>query len=262
MSETFQITVDAAESYEANFVPAFFAQWVPALCAAAAVGPGQRVLDVGCGTGIVARTAADLVAPGGTVTGVDLNEAMLTVARRVRGDLDWRQGDASALPFGDGSFDVVLSQMMLMFVDAEAALGEMARVAATGGVVGILVPSDLGRQPAFSSFVDVAAVHAGPDAVSLLGSYFACGDLDALAELAASAGLRVTAADRVEGTYSAPSVDAAVTTEIESTPLRERIGDDVYDRIRAGARTAWRPYTAPDGSLHAPFECNLVVARR
>ena len=67
--------------------------------------PGQRVLDVACGTGIVARTAADLVAPDGTVVGVDLNEAMLTVARRVRPDIEFHQGNADALPFADETFD-------------------------------------------------------------------------------------------------------------------------------------------------------------
>src|SRR5687767_940300 len=97
--ETFQIPIEAAECYEAEFVPAFFAQWAPILCTAAAVTAGQALLDVGCGTGIVARTAADRVAPVGSVTGLDVNEAMLTVARRDRPDLDWRRGDACALPF-------------------------------------------------------------------------------------------------------------------------------------------------------------------
>ena len=69
------------------------------------------MLDVACGTGIVARTAADLTGPAAGIVGVDLNEAMLSVARRVRADIDWRQGDAASLPFADGSFDVVLSQM-------------------------------------------------------------------------------------------------------------------------------------------------------
>jgi ubiquinone/menaquinone biosynthesis C-methylase UbiE len=90
-------------------------QWAPILCQAAGVAPGQRVLDVACGTGIVTRTAADRVAPGGRAVGVDLNEAMLTVARRVRPDIEFHRTDAARLPFADESFDTVLSQVALMF---------------------------------------------------------------------------------------------------------------------------------------------------
>jgi SAM-dependent methyltransferase len=260
--ETFQIPLEAAEHYEAAFVPAFFAQWAPVLCAAARVAPGDSVLDVGCGTGIVARTAADLVAPDGSVTGLDLNDAMLTVARRIRPDLDWRRGDAGNLPFRDHAFDAVLSQMALMFVpDRPAAMREMARVARPGGAVAILVPSRLERQAAFGPLIEVAARHAGPEARSLMSSYFVCGGLDRLAALAEAAGLTVTVARTEAGTYRAPSVDAAVANEVESTPLRARITDDVYERIREDARVALASYTEADGSLNAPFEADLVVAR-
>jgi len=113
-AEAFQIPIEAAEAYEATFVPAFFAQWAPILCDAAGVGAGHTVLDVACGTGIVARVAAER-AGAARVTGVDRNEAMLTVARRVRTDIDWRHGDAAALPLPGRSFDAVLCQMALMF---------------------------------------------------------------------------------------------------------------------------------------------------
>ena len=65
---------------------------------------------------------------------------------------------------------------------------------------------------------------------------------------------------RVDGTYRAPSVDAFVTTEVESTPLVERISAETYQRIRDEARTVLAPFTAADGSVAAPFESNLVVA--
>jgi len=262
-AETFQIPIEAAEFYEAEFVPAFFAQWAPVLCTAAGVAPGHNVLDVACGTGIVARTAADLVGPIGSVTGLDLNEAMLTVARRVSPDLAWRQGDAGSLPFDHQSFDVVISQMALMFLpDRDQALREMARVTARAGTVGVLVPSELERQAAFASFIDIAARRAGPEAVSLLSSYFVCGGLDRLTALVEGAGLTVTDARVVTGTYRAPSVDAAVATEVESTPLRERISDNVYEQIREDARSALARYTAADGSYSAPFDADLVVAER
>ena len=168
-SESFQITLEIAEFYEAAFVPAFFAQWAPILCEAAGVAPGHRVLDVACGTGIVTRTAADLVAPAGRAVGVDLNEAMLSVARRVRPAIEFRQGDAALLPFGDESFDKVLSQMALMFFpDRATAVQEMARVTASGGIVAVLVPGALEHQEAFARFVDLAVRCAGDQARSLL----------------------------------------------------------------------------------------------
>ena len=77
---------------------------------AAAINAGDRMLDVACGTGVVSRAAADLVGPEGSVTGVDLNPAMLTVARRVAPEVDRPQGDVAALPFGADAFDVVTCQ--------------------------------------------------------------------------------------------------------------------------------------------------------
>lgn len=261
-SESFQIPLEAAEAYEAAFVPAFFAQWAPILCDAAGVETGQRILDVACGTGIVARTAADRVGSA-NVVGVDLNEAMLIVARRVHPDIDWRQGDAAAIPLEDGSVDTVLCQMALMFFpDRVAALREMARVAGPGGTIGVLVPSSLDAQPAYGPFVDMAARHAGSEARSLLSTYFSCGDLGDLTTLFDAAGLPSPTTATHLGTASFPSVDALVTTEVDSTPLAERITDDVRERIRNGAGNVLAPFTAADGSLRAPFEVHVVTARR
>jgi ubiquinone/menaquinone biosynthesis C-methylase UbiE len=262
-TETFQIPIEAAEAYEAAFVPAFFAQWAPRLLDIAGVAPGRSVLDVACGTGIVARTAADRLGPGAVVVGVDLNEAMLTVARRVRPDLDWRQGDVADPPFPDSSFDTVLCQMALMFFpDRLRALAEMARVTVPGGMVALAVPAALAEQDAFRPFIEMAGRHAGPEAVSLLSSYFVCGDLDELRALIEAAGLDVVAARTVVGRYRFESVDAAVRTEVESTPLVDRISDEVYGRIREEARELLRPFTTADGALEAPFPAYLVAARR
>src|SRR5262245_31664321 len=176
-NETFEIPLEVAEIYEERFVPALFADWAPLTVDAADPAEGDRVLDVACGTGIVARTVADRIGPGG-LTGVDLYEAMLTVAQRVRPDLDWRQGDAAALPFADESYDAVLCQFALMFFpNRERAVSELARVARGGGRVVVSVPAELSAQTgAYGPLVDLAVEHAGPEAVSLLGVYWSCGD--------------------------------------------------------------------------------------
>lgn len=260
--ETFQLSVEAAELYESAFVPALFAEWAPHVIDVAGIGTGDAVLDVACGTGIVARTAAERVGTTGRIVGLDLNDAMLAVARRLRPQLEWRQGDAGTLPFPDRSFDAVTCSFGLMFFpDPTASLREMSRVAADAGTVALVVPASLADQPAYGPFVEAAARHAGPQAVSLLGTYWSCGDLDELQALLAGAALEVVGTRTRTGTVRFRSPGDFVATEVDSTPLRERISDDVYDRIRADAHTALAPFTNPDGAVAAPIVCHIVAAR-
>jgi ubiquinone/menaquinone biosynthesis C-methylase UbiE len=261
--ETFRLSAAAAEMYESQYVPALFAEWAPRLVELAGVAPGQAVLDVACGTGIVARRVADFQRGQGRVVGLDLNEAMLAVARRVRPDLEWRQGDAGRLPFPAGGFDVALCQMAFMFFpDRAQVLREMVRVVTADGTVALSVPSRLDSQPAYAPFVQMAARHAGPEALGLLGTYFASGDLDELRSLVEKAGLRIAATRTHLGRVRCPSVDAFVVTEVESTPLRERISDAIYARIREEARELLRPFTTPGGAVEIPLEGHVIAARK
>ena len=137
-TQTFHLSQDSAEAYEEVFVPASFEPWARMLVDAAGVVAGDRVLDVACGTGIVARVAADRVGPTGSVVGVDPNPAMLAIADRLRPDIEWRQGEAAGLPFLARSFDVVFCQAALMsFADPVKALREMARAIKDDGTVAI-----------------------------------------------------------------------------------------------------------------------------
>ena len=133
MSEatTGQVSTAAAELYERFFVPALFGQWPPRLLDLAEVRPGGTVLDVGCGTGVLARAARDRVGPDGEVVGLDPNDGMLAVARRTASDVTWVEGVAEELPLESDSVDRVLSQFALMFfTDPGRAVGEMRAGAA------------------------------------------------------------------------------------------------------------------------------------
>ncbi|HYZ18707.1 MAG TPA: bifunctional demethylmenaquinone methyltransferase/2-methoxy-6-polyprenyl-1,4-benzoquinol methylase UbiE [Gaiellaceae bacterium] len=105
--------------------------------AAAVVRPGDRVLDVCCGTGDLAVAAAR--AGGGRVTGLDFSERMLERARRKAPELAWVQGDALAMPFDDGSFDsVTIGFGLRNLEDERRGLAELRRVLVPGGRVGVL----------------------------------------------------------------------------------------------------------------------------
>jgi SAM-dependent methyltransferase len=257
-AETFEIPLEAAETYEAVFVPALFAEWAPLVAGAAGLAAGQAVLDAACGTGVVAREAARRVGPEGRVAGVDRNEAMLTVARRVRPDLEWHRADVADLPFADGEFDAVLCQMALMFFpDRAAALRELGRVTADGGTVVLAVPAAIGDQPAYRPFVDVAARHAGPEAMSLLGTYWSCGEVADLRAWCAAAGLEVRDVRTHTGTARFASADDLVATEVGGSPLAGRITPEVYEAIRADTAVALAEFAAADG-LRAPLVGHVV----
>lgn len=261
--ETFQLSLDAAEAYEAKFVPGLFAEWAPHVVDAGAVAPGKAVLDVACGTGVVAREAADRLGGEGSVTGVDLNEAMLHVARRLRPDIDWRRGDAVDLPFSGAAFDTVLCQAGLMFFsDRALALREMARVAVDGGTIAVQVWAGLEDQPGYGRFVQVAARHAGPDAVDLLSAYWVLGDLDLVGALLRAAGLEVTATTTRTGTARFDSVDEFVRIEVEGTPLVERISDQVYRHILEDSREALAGFVSAGGRAHVPITGHIVTAQK
>ncbi|MGH3734169.1 MAG: class I SAM-dependent methyltransferase [Micromonosporaceae bacterium] len=262
MTETFQIPIEIAEAYEATFVPALFAEWAGQMLDAADVRPGQRVLDVACGTGVVARGAADRVGPTGGVTGLDLNPAMLEVARRIRPELDWRQGDVAALPYGPASYDRVLCQSSMMFFrEPVAALRELGRVAKPDGLVAVQVPGRMESSDGYLRLLDVVARHAGTEATELLRGYFMYGDTDQLRGMFRDAGLRVRDVVTRMAAVRRPTIDEFVTTEVSSTPLIERLTEQQLAQIVADSRTALAGYASTGQGVAIPIEGHIVLAQ-
>lgn len=259
-TQRYALAADAAEFYESTFVPALFAPWADRLVAATDLAPGMSVLDVACGTGVVARAAADRVGPTGTVVGVDSSEAMLAVARRVRPDVRWQVGDAGSLPFEADAFDRVLCQAALMFVDDPVlALREMGRVAAAGGRVVVQVPGRLSRSAGYLALADVVERRAGAAARDLLASYFAAGDPDRLLGWCGAAGLVVDHLDTWTGATRLGSVRQFV--DVELLPLAASLDAGVREVVVRESVEALAPWTSPGGAVAAPIEVHLVTAR-
>ncbi len=259
--QTYFLSGQAAQAYESTFVPALFGEWAHRLVEFAGVTPDSvaSVLDVACGTGIVARTAADRLGPSARVVGLDANPAMLSVARRLRPDLTWTEGDASSLPYPDGTFDRVLCQAALMFfADRAAAVREMGRVAGYGTVT-IHVPGRLTHSAGYLALTEVAARHAGPDVVDLLRSYFAVGEPELLHRIVAEAGLTVTRFASWQSATRLASLDALLAVEL--LPLVDKIPTTVYDRIAEDCRQALAPFVDESGAVAAPIEAHLLTAQ-
>ncbi|MEO8439622.1 MAG: methyltransferase domain-containing protein [Spartobacteria bacterium] len=129
-----QEQIAAATAYEELHVPALFQQWAARVLDAIKVRSGDRVMDVVCGTGVLAREAATRVGPTGSVAGVDPGPGTLGVAERLAPAVEWRESTAEALSFPDQIFDAEASQFGLMFfTDRLQALREMMRVLAPKG---------------------------------------------------------------------------------------------------------------------------------
>ena len=128
-----QVAGNAAETYERALVPAVFAAWAPLIVALADPRPGERVLDVACGTGVVARLAAQRVGRAGNVVGLDLNPGMLAVAASSAANepptsapITWQEASATKIPLPEAAIDIVYCQLGLQFFpDRPAALREM-----------------------------------------------------------------------------------------------------------------------------------------
>jgi ubiquinone/menaquinone biosynthesis C-methylase UbiE len=190
--ERWQVDGSAAELYERYTVAWMFEPLARRVLGGVRLRPGSRVLDVACGTGIVARLAAPLVAPDGQVVGVDLNDAMLACARKLSAQaglaIEWRQRDAIALRFPDSAFDAVLCQQGLQFFpDRAGALREMVRVLAPGGTLAVAVWGEPG--PFIRSLAFGLSAFAGEAVGNQCLAPYSLADATALQTLAHEAGL-------------------------------------------------------------------------
>lgn len=257
-----QVQIAAATAYEELHVPALFQQWSAQVLDAAQIELGHRVLDVACGTGVLAREAVTRVGTTGFVAGVDPDPGMLAVAERLAPKVEWKQGTAESLPYPDQTFDAVVSQFGLMFfTDRREALCEMVRVLAPGGHVAVAVWDSLENSPAYPIEVDLLERIAGQHAANALRAPFVLGDRDELSALFESAGVASAVITTRTGTARFPSIRSMVEADLRGwLPVMGVIlKEDQIQSILAEAESVLRRYVTAEGQVVFDSPAHIIV---
>lgn len=251
-----------AEKYQRFFVPTIGRPIADDLIEVAALHAGERVLDVGCGTGVVTRLAAGLVGGRALVSGVDVNPEMIEVARASTSDqvhIDWYEASAESMPFPDASFDVVLCQMTLQFVpDRLAALREMLRVLAPGGRLALNAPGPIPRP--FADLAETLQERIGPEAAGFVRGVFALDDENELRELLASAGFRGIEVWSETKDLSTPPARDFLWQYVHSTPLAAKVlqaPDKSVEEMEDAIASRWRKFESNGGMA---IEVGMITA--
>jgi SAM-dependent methyltransferase len=260
-----QAQITAAKAYEEFFVPALFGDWAPRVVAAARIRPGDHVLDVACGTGVLTREAASQVGASGFVAGVDASLGMLAVARTVAPRIEWREAQAEALPYQDQRFDAVVSQFGLMFFsDRRRALTEMQRVLKRGGRLAVAVWASLDSSPAYAAEVDLLERVAGKAAADAVRAPFVLGDTSQLTQLVAGAGIDKVAVATQRGMARFPSIRFMVEADLRGwLPLVGVVlTEEQINRILREAEHVLRAYVTATGTVAFEIAAHLVTGSR
>jgi ubiquinone/menaquinone biosynthesis C-methylase UbiE len=264
--ERWQLAGSAAEIYQRELVPAVFGPWGPRVVELAALQPGTSVLDVACGTGLVARLAAQAVGVDGHVAALDLNPGMLAVASElptVQGAaIEWVEGNAQALPFADASFDVVCCQLGLQFFpDREAALREMTRVLVQGGRAVVMVWREIDRAPGFAVLAAALGRTIGADAEALMRAPFALSDAGELSQLLEAAGFDHGEIHAEAGDVRFASAETFVRGYVGGSPLAALVTAapaPAYEELVNEVERALDRFVG-HGSLSFPIEAHLAL---
>lgn len=255
--------IAAAEAYESLHVPALFRQWAPIMLDAAGIRSGDQVLDVACGTGVLAREVKTRFGDSCSVMGLDAGAGMLAVAEQLAPSIGWQQGMAESLPFDSSSFDGVLSQFGLMFFqDRRAAIGEMLRVLRPDGRLAVAVWDLLENSEAYPLEVELLERRAGREAADALRAPFVLGDKVELSSMFIGAGASSVEISTRHGTARFPSIRTMVEADLRGwlPVMGVVLSDDLIETILNDAQQVLSAYVTETGQVEFDSPAHIVTA--
>jgi ubiquinone/menaquinone biosynthesis C-methylase UbiE len=245
------------QNYDQFLGPLLFHHFADDLAGRLAVKPGLRVLETACGTGILTERLARRLAGQGTLGATDLNEPMIAHARtKALRDVDWRQADATALPFDDGSFDAVVCQFGLMFYpDKAKGVREAWRVLRPGGQYLFNVWDALEHNAVARITHETVARFFASDPPQFYMVPFSLHDTTRVSAWLTAAGFEDVAPIAVTGVGTSPSAADAATGLIEGNPIAAAILERRPDALPEVHAAVARNLAAELGDR--PLRCGL-----
>jgi len=265
-NEQWQLTLKSAELYELCPARYILGPWAPLLVETARLSSGERVLDVACGTGVVARAAAEHVGLRGRVVGIDLNPGMIAVAQSLPAihgaPIEWLERSALDLGLDDASFDVVLCQQGLQFFpDKAVALREMRRVLAGNGRLALSVWNNVGLyNTAVSGALDQ---FVGSDVAARFNASRKTPTADELRQLVTEAGFSDVEVKVSRINVHLPGIDQFVLDHLAATPIAPAVAAaDAEARKQVGASVMEQLLSYVDGDgITYPEETYVLTAQ-
>lgn len=257
--------IQAGRGYEALFVPALFAPWTRHVLGRAAVQRGAHVLDVACGSGVLARAALERASPSGRVVGLDPAPGMIIAAQEVEPGIEWVLGGAENLPFEDTVFDSVVSQFgMMFFQNRPKAVREMHRVMKPGGALAIAIWNSVDQNPAYRDVASVLETHVSKDAADAVRVPFSLGDAAQVAEMLSQAGFTDVAFETKLEQAEFPDTRTMVEAELRGwLPLFDiHLSDEKIAEVLQQSDATLSKYVSPSGTAKFSTSAYIVTARR
>jgi SAM-dependent methyltransferase len=255
-----EVDDDFVKLHEEILVPAIYAQWAHRVVELAEINLGSNVLEVACGTGVLAGEAQLETGLKGKVTGLDYSEKMLEVARRKSGMIEWIHGDATDLPFKTNRFDRVMCQFSLTSIANRVhTIKEMLRVCKPSGLVVLAVWSSLDHTNAYKILIELVRKHAGAHAASKVSAPWSLGGSGFMDALLLSAGVNEYECHQRVGQACYPSRRAFIDTHLQVAGERRGLDKETYKNILSDADTQLQPFMSPQGQLITALDANIFV---
>lgn len=257
--------VDAGRGYEDLFVPSLFEQWTRHLVAGAGVQEGSHVVDIACGTGVLARNALAQTGRGGRVVGVDVAPGMLAAANEIEQGIDWVLCSAEALELGDNTFDCVVSQFgMMFFPDRQKSTDEMFRVLKPGGSLAIAVWNSVDHNPAYADIIAVLQEHVSSAAADALRLPYSLGDAAETTAVLRKSGFESIRVDSITETARFPSSRHMVEAELRGwLPLFDiHLDEAKINEVLVASDYRLARYSGPSGEAVFPTSAHVITARK